>query len=84
MVTEWLPEEGRASGIAQVNALSNLVGFGTVYVVGAIPQATGSFSLALTPLAALSALAGFAVIYLSMSRDRQPHDQQKREVVKSL
>jgi len=84
MVTEWLPEEGRASGIAQVNALSNLVGFGTVYVVGAIRQATGSFSLALTPLAALSALAGFAVIYLSMSRDRQPHDQQKREVVKSL
>ena len=78
-VTEWLPEEARASGIAQVNALSNLAGFGTVYAVGVIRQATGSTSMSLMPLAALSAMAAFAVLYLGISRRRRPVDHANLE-----
>jgi MFS transporter, ACS family, tartrate transporter len=70
VVTEWLPEEGQAAGIAQVNALSNLAGFGTVYVVGYIQEATGSSALALLPLAALSVLSGAVILGLGRARGK--------------
>lgn len=60
-VTEWLPVGNRAAGIAQVNAVSNLAGFATVYAVGLIRQGGGSFALALLPLAALSVLSGWVI-----------------------
>lgn len=60
--TEWLPESMAAAGLAQINALSNLAGFGTTYVIGLIKNATGSFSLALLPLVALAALASLAIL----------------------
>jgi sugar phosphate permease len=69
-VTEWLPKEAQASGIAQVNALSNLVGFGTVYAVGVLRQATGGSAVALLPLGVLSALAAIVVIVLNASRKK--------------
>lgn len=68
VVTEWLPESARASGIAQVNALSNLAGFGTIYLVGVIRQGTGSEGFALMPLAGLSAIAGAVIVFLSLRR----------------
>ena len=52
---EWLSAGTAAAGLAQMNAISNLAGFGTTYVVGSIKQATGSYPLAILPLACLSA-----------------------------
>ena len=55
--TEWLSAGTAAAGLAQINAISNLAGFGTTYLMGFIKDATGSFSLALVPLVALAASA---------------------------
>lgn len=61
-VTEALPQQGRAAAIAQVNALSNLVGFLTITVVGQIFHASHNFSLALLPLGVLSAISALVVL----------------------
>jgi hypothetical protein len=66
--TEWLSAESAAAGLAQINALSNLAGFGTTYAMGFIRDATGSFALALLPLVALSALASVAILWIGRSR----------------
>lgn len=71
-VTEWLPAGNRAAGIAQVNAVSNLAGFATVYVVGLIRQGGGGFALALLPLAALSLLSSAVVYTLGRRKAGQP------------
>ena len=60
--TEWLSAGTAAAGLAQINAISNLAGFGTTYVMGFIRDATGSFSLALLPLVALSGVAALAIV----------------------
>jgi len=69
---EWLSAGTAAAGLAQMNAISNLAGFGTTYVVGSIKQATGSYPLAILPLACLSAAGALAVLLIargqSMSR----------------
>src|SRR5204863_8153399 len=62
--TEWLSASTAAAGLAQINALSNLAGFGTTYLMGFIRDATGSFSLALVPLVILSAVASFAILMM--------------------
>ena len=67
MSTEWLSAGTAAAGLAQINAISNLAGFGTTYVMGFIKDATGSFTLALVPLVVLSAAA--AVVILVIGRD---------------
>jgi MFS family permease len=64
--TEWLSASTAAAGLAQINAISNLAGLGTTYVMGLVRDLTGSFSLALVPLVALSAVA--AVVILMMGR----------------
>ncbi len=66
--TDWLSAGTAAAGLAQMNAISNLAGFGTTYVVGYIRQATGSYSLAMLPLAALSGVAALSVLLLSRER----------------
>jgi nitrate/nitrite transporter NarK len=66
--SEWLSAGTAAAGLAQMNAISNLAGFGTTYVLGFIKDRTGSYPLAVLPLAALS-LAG-AVAILLISRDQ--------------
>src|SRR5262245_24984385 len=60
--TEWLPVGTAAAGLAQINAISNLAGFGTTYVMGLIRDVTGSFSLALVPLVALAGAAALAIL----------------------
>jgi MFS transporter, ACS family, tartrate transporter len=65
--TEWLSAGAAAAGLAQINALSNLAGFGTTYVMGFIKDATGSFALALVPLALLSAAAAVAILVIGRS-----------------
>ncbi len=62
--TEWLSASTAAAGLAQINAISNLAGFGTTYVMGFIKDATGSFTLALVPLVALSATAAWAILWI--------------------
>jgi len=62
---EWLSAGTAAAGLAQMNAISNLAGFGTTYVVGYIKQATGSYPLAILPLACLSAAGALAVLLIA-------------------
>ena len=62
--TEFLSTSTAAAGLAQINALSNLAGFGTIYLVGFIKDATGRFSLALLPLVALAAAAALTMLLI--------------------
>jgi len=68
VATEWLAAGAAAAGLAQINALSNLAGFGTIYVVGIIAGATGSFSLAMVPLMALAAVSAVTMGLLGRGR----------------
>ena len=62
---EWLSAGTAAAGLAQMNAISNLAGFGTTYIVGSIKQATGSYPLAILPLACLSGAGALAVLLIA-------------------
>jgi ACS family tartrate transporter-like MFS transporter len=62
---EWLSADTAAAGLAQMNAISNLAGFGTIYVVGSIKQATDSYPLAILPLACLSGVGALAVLWIA-------------------
>lgn len=66
--TEWLAAGAAAAGLAQINALSNLVSFGTIWIVGVIKGATGHYSLALLPLMALAALSAVTMLWLGRRR----------------
>lgn len=67
----WLSPGTAAAGLAAINATANLIGGGLmVNVYGAINQATGSYALALLPIAVLTA-AG-ACLVLAMSRQAAP------------
>ena len=66
--TEWLSAGTAAAGLAQINALSNLAGFGTTYAMGFIKDATGSFPLALLPLVGLSAMAAVTILWIGRNR----------------
>jgi MFS transporter, ACS family, tartrate transporter len=68
--TEWLSASTAAAGLAQINALSNLAGFGTTYLLGYIRDKTGTFSLALVPLVALAAAATLVILLLGRSESR--------------
>ncbi len=61
--SEWLAAPVAAAGLAQINALGNLSGFFCNFLIGWIKNATGSFPLALMPIAAL-ALAGTVALLL--------------------
>lgn len=54
--TEVMGRPGLAAGIAMVNAISQLVNFGLNYLIGAIKDRTGSFSLALLPILILAVI----------------------------
>ena len=62
---EWLSAGTAAAGLAQMNAISNLAGFGTTWLVGALKQATGSYPEAILPLAFLSGAGALAVLLIS-------------------
>ena len=50
--SEWLGAAVAAAGLAQINALGNLSGFFFNYLIGWIKDETGSFPLAMMPIAA--------------------------------
>jgi MFS transporter, ACS family, tartrate transporter len=64
---ECLSANTAAAGLAQINAISNLAGFGTTYLMGLIKDATGKFSLALLPLVVLSAASALTIFLLGRS-----------------
>jgi ACS family tartrate transporter-like MFS transporter len=68
--TEWLSAGTAAAGLAQINAVSNLAGFATTYVMGFIKDASGSFTLALVPLVVLAATA--AIVIVAIGRTAAP------------
>jgi MFS transporter, ACS family, tartrate transporter len=67
--SEWLGAGAAAAGLAQINALGNLSGFFFNYMIGWIKDETGSFPLALMPIAAVSVIG---VICLLIIGRRQP------------
>jgi len=62
----WMSPKTAAAGLAGINAIANLVGGGAISLVGWIKESTGSFSLGLLPMVALT-LAG-AISVLVMTR----------------
>jgi MFS transporter, ACS family, tartrate transporter len=76
--TEWLSAGTAAAGLAQINALSNLAGFGTVYLLGFIKDKTGTFSLALVPLVVLAAAAALVIVVIGRSERRRDAAQRPR------
>ena len=69
--TEMLGPAAAAAGLAQVNAIGNLAGFGGTYLIGAIRDATGSYTLALLPLILLEAVGCIVLVSLVARRARR-------------
>ena len=68
--SEWLGATSAAAGLAQINALGNLASFGFNYLVGWIQEETGSFPLALMPIAAVAALGTICVVVVGRGQPR--------------
>ncbi len=68
--TEWLPADMKAVGIAQVNAVSSLISFFPIYIVGMIRGHGGSFALAFLPMALISAVGASILLYMNFMRSR--------------
>lgn len=69
LVSTWLSSSTAAAGLAAIGALANLIGGGLmVNAYGAIHDATGSYALAMLPLAALCIAGGVAVLLMGRSR----------------
>jgi MFS transporter, ACS family, tartrate transporter len=66
---EWLGSAAAAAGLAQINALGNLSGFFFNYMIGWIKEETGSFPLALMPIAFVAAVG---TVWLLIIGWRQP------------
>lgn len=69
VATEWLPDDIKAAGIAQINAISSLISFFPIYIVGLIREAHGSYGLAFLPMAFIS--GGGGVLLLAMNHRRR-------------
>jgi cyanate permease len=74
LTSEWLPATTAAAGIAWINALGNLSGFAGTWLLGVIKDATGSFAIALLPLAllplvTLAAIGAIAVVLCARRHD---------------
>jgi MFS family permease len=70
LTSEWLAAPVAAAGLAQINALGNLSGFFCNYLIGWIKDATGSFPLAIMPIAALAATGTVCVLVLGRGQPR--------------
>ena len=67
---EWLGPVAAAAGLAQINALGNLSGFFFNSMIGWIKDETGSFPLALMPIAVVSVLGVAAVLITGWRQPR--------------
>jgi len=68
--SEWPAPSVAAAGLAQINALGNLSGFFCNYLIGWIRDETGSFPLAIMPIAALAAAGAVAVVLVGHGQPR--------------
>jgi ACS family tartrate transporter-like MFS transporter len=68
--SEWLGATAAAAGLAQINALGNLSGFFFNYLIGWIQAETGSFPLALMPIAAVATIGTICVLVLGRHQPR--------------
>ena len=68
--SEWLAAPVAAAGLAQINALGNLSGFFCNYLIGWIKDETGSFPLAIMPIAALAAAGTLSVLLVGRGQPR--------------
>jgi MFS family permease len=68
--SEWLGATAAAAGLAQINALGNLSGFFFNYMIGWIKDETGSFALALMPIAATAAIGAICVLAMGWNQPR--------------
>lgn len=68
LCADWVPGTDAAAGLALVTAVGAGSAFGASWLFGAIKDATGSFALALQPMAVLSGLGLLALLLLSRGR----------------
>ena len=68
--SEWLGPTAAAAGLAQINALGNLSGFFFNYAIGWIKDETGSFPMALMPIAAVAAIGTICVLTMGRNQPR--------------
>ncbi len=68
--SEWLGATSAAAGLAQINALGNLAAFVFNYLIGWIQAETGSFPLALMPIAAVAAVGTICVLVIGRHQPR--------------
>jgi MFS family permease len=68
--SEWLGPAAAAAGLAQINALGNLSSFFFNWMIGTITAATGSFPMALMPIAAVATVGTICVLVLGRNQPR--------------
>ncbi|MEH2479748.1 ACS family tartrate transporter-like MFS transporter [Nitrobacteraceae bacterium AZCC 2146] len=61
--TAWLSGTAAAGGIALINSIGNLAGFGGPYLIGWVKELTGSTSTGLLVLAVMPLVAGLLVLF---------------------
>jgi ACS family tartrate transporter-like MFS transporter len=64
LATESVSATAAAAGIAQINALGSLPGFFASYLIGAIRESTGSYPLAILPIAVFCAMGVLTVLII--------------------
>jgi MFS family permease len=70
LCSEWFGPTVAAAGLAQINALGNLSGFFFNYAIGWIKDETGSFPMALMPIAAVAAIGTICVLAMGRNQPR--------------
>src|SRR5471032_588177 len=68
--SEWLGATSAAAGLAQINALGNLSAFVFNYLIGYIQAETGSFPLAMMPIAATAVVGVICVLVIGRRQPR--------------
>ncbi len=68
--TDWLSASTAAAGIAAINTLAHIGTSGATWLLGYIKDATGSYPLALLPLAAMTGLGALIVVWMGRSQAR--------------
>jgi len=80
--SSWLPASSAAAGLAMINAVSNLIGGGLmVNAYGWIREETGSYSLALLPIALLTVASIITLLTLSNEGRRAARNAQAKAPV---
>jgi ACS family tartrate transporter-like MFS transporter len=68
--SEWIGPTVAAAGLAQINALGNLSGFFFNYMIGYIKDETGSYPLAMTPIAVVATVGVISLLAIGRGQPR--------------